>query len=86
MRALLNRTSAPAPAAAAGSGTEAQSASALSANARAMLDAQASSARDNGKELVFSSGRKTGQQVDFTKFDNRTLAIMALNTDASFSS
>lgn len=85
VRALLNRTSATAPAAAAGSGTEAQSANALSANARAMLDAQASSARDNGKELVFSSGRKTGQQVDFTKFDNRTLAIMALNTDASFS-
>lgn len=86
VRALLNRTSATATAAAAGSGTEAQSANALSASARAMLDAQASSARDNGKELVFSSGRKTGQQVDFTKFDNRTLAIMALNTDASFSS
>jgi hypothetical protein len=82
VRALLNRTSAPAPApaAAAGSGPDV-----LSANARAMLDAQASSARDNGKELAFTSGRKTGQQVDFTNFDNRTLAIMALNTDASFS-
>ncbi len=80
VKALLNRTSAAAPAAAAGSGTNT-----LSANARAMLDAQASNARDNGKELVFTSGRKTGQQVDFTKFDNRTLAIMALNTDASFS-
>src|SRR6267142_6304838 len=53
--------------------------------ARAMLDAQASSARDNGKELVFNSGRKTGQQVDFTEFDNGSLAIMALNADASFS-
>ena len=54
-------------------------------NSRAMLDAQASSARDNGKELVFNSGRKTGQQVDFTEFDNRSLAIVALNADASFS-
>jgi hypothetical protein len=79
VRSLLNRTSAQTPAAA-GSGADA-----LSASARAMLDAQASSARDNGKELVFNSGRKTGQQVDFTEFDNRSLAIMALNADASFS-
>jgi hypothetical protein len=80
VRALLNRTSAQTPAAA-GSSPDA-----LSANARALLDAQASSARDNGKELVFTSGRKTGQQADFTGFDNRTLAIMALNTNGSFSS
>jgi hypothetical protein len=79
VRALLTRTSAQTPAAA-GSSPDA-----LSANARALLDAQASSAKDNGKELVFSSGRKTGQQVDFTDFDNRTLAIVALNTDGSFS-
>ena len=58
---------------------------AVAANARAMLDAQAGSARDNGKDLVFTAGRQTGQQVDFTDFDNRTLAIMALNQDASFS-
>jgi hypothetical protein len=57
----------------------------LAANARAMLDAQAGSARDNGKDLVFTGGRQTGQQADFTDFDNRTLAIMALNSDASFS-
>jgi hypothetical protein len=57
----------------------------LGANARAMLDAQAGRARDNGKDLVFTGGRQTGQQVDFTDFDNRTLAIMALNADASFS-
>jgi hypothetical protein len=35
-------------------------------------------------ELVFNKGR-TGQQVDFSGFDNRTLAIMTLNADASFS-
>ena len=57
----------------------------LASNARAMLDAQAGSARDNGKDLVFAGGRQTGQQVDFTDFDNRTLAIMALNADSSFS-
>ena len=34
---------------------------------------------------MFSGGRQTGQQVDFADFDNRTLAIMALNGDASFS-
>jgi hypothetical protein len=79
VKALLNKTSAPTPAAA-GSSPDA-----LSANARAMLDAQASSAKDNGKDLVFNSVRKTGQQVDFTNFDNRTLAIMALNSNGSFS-
>jgi hypothetical protein len=57
----------------------------LVTNARAMLDAQANSARDNGKDLVFTGSRQTGQQVDFTDFDNRTLAVMALNADASFS-
>ncbi len=62
-----------------------QARTALVTNARAMLDAQAGSARDNGKDLVFTGGRQTGQQVDFTDFDNRTLAIMALNADASFS-
>jgi hypothetical protein len=79
VRSLLGRTSVQAPAAA-GSST-----GALATNARAMLDAQASSARDNGTELVFNSARKVGQQVDFTAFDNRSLAIVALNGDASFS-
>jgi hypothetical protein len=79
VRSLLDRTSVQAPAAA-GSGTDA-----LATNARAMLDAQASSARDNGTELVFNSARKVGQQVDFTAFDNRSLAIVALNGAASFS-
>lgn len=54
--------------------------------ARAMLDDQASRAKDNGTELVFNSSRKTGQLVDFSNFDNRTLATIALNQDSSFSS
>jgi hypothetical protein len=57
----------------------------LVTNARAMLDAQAGNARDNGKDLVFTGSRQLGQQVDFTDFDSRTLAIMALNADTSFS-
>jgi hypothetical protein len=79
VRSLLDRTSVQAPAAAG------SSPNALATNARAMLDAQAGSARDNGTELVFNSARKVGQQVDFTAFDNRSLAIVALNGDASFS-
>lgn len=79
VRALLDR--APTQVS---SGTDSSPAG-LASNARAMLDAQAGRARDNGKELVFTGGRQTGQQVDFTDFDNRTLAIVALNSDASFS-
>jgi hypothetical protein len=78
VRTLLDRTSVKTPAAT-GSDT-----TTLSGNARAMLDAQASRAKDSGSELVFNKGR-TGQQADLTEFNNRTLAIMALNADASFS-
>ena len=49
----------------------------VAANARAMLDDQANAAKDNGKELVFNSSRKTGQQADLSQFDNRTLAAIA---------
>jgi len=79
VRALLDKASTQTP-----SATD-TSPDTLAANARAMLDAQAGSARDNGKDLVFTGGRQTGQQVDFADFDNRTLAVMALNADASFS-
>ena len=57
----------------------------LAASAREKLDAQAGRARDNGKDLEFNGSRQNGQLVDFSDFDNRTLAIMALNSDASFS-
>ncbi|MET0676091.1 MAG: hypothetical protein ABW175_09860 [Bradyrhizobium sp.] len=79
VRALLDQAQSP------GTSTTDSRPAKLAANARAMLDAQAGSARDNGKDLVFTGGRQTGQQVDFADFDNRTLAIMALNSDASFS-
>jgi hypothetical protein len=53
--------------------------------ARAMLDAQANKASDLGTELVFDKARKVGLQVDFSNFDNDTLAAVALNQDGSFS-
>ena len=57
----------------------------VAANARAMLDDQLNQARDNGAELVFDPIRRTGQPVDFSNFDNRTLATMVLNPDSTFS-
>ncbi|MEH2509421.1 hypothetical protein V1291_000775 [Nitrobacteraceae bacterium AZCC 1564] len=58
----------------------------VAAYARSMLDDQENHARDNGSELVFDPSRKTGQLVDFSNFDNRTLATIVLNQDSSFSS
>lgn len=52
---------------------------------RAMLDAQANAARDNGMDLTFDRTRKSGQQVDYTDFDNRSLATIALNQGGDFS-
>jgi hypothetical protein len=57
----------------------------VAANARAMLDDQENKAKDNGSQLAFNS-LESGQQVDFTNFDNRTLATIVLNPDSSFSS
>ncbi len=58
----------------------------VAANARAMLDDQENKAKDNGSTLAFYSSQTGGQQVDFTNFDNRTLATIVLNPDQSFSS
>jgi hypothetical protein len=57
----------------------------VAAYARAMLDDQQNHARDNGTELVFDPSRKTGQLVDLSNFDNRTLATIVLNQDSAFS-
>lgn len=57
----------------------------VAANARAKLDDQINQARDAGFTLGFNPSRTTGQQVDFSEFDNRSLATMALNTDSLFS-
>lgn len=57
----------------------------VAANARAMLDDQINAAKDNGTVLVFNSAQKVGKQADFSQFDNRTLAAVAINQGSSFS-
>lgn len=53
--------------------------------ARALLDKQINSAKDSGTELVFDKRRRVGQQANFSQFDNRMLAEVALNQDTKFS-
>lgn len=52
---------------------------------RATLDAQASLAAANGKELVYDPARKTGQLADFSSIDNRSLSAITLNQNDLFS-
>jgi hypothetical protein len=70
---------------ASGSPTTTQDISTVAKNVRATLDAQAKAAAADGKELVFDSRRKTGQQADLGSIDNRSLAAMSLNQDGMFS-
>jgi hypothetical protein len=79
VRAYLNKSTAPASSAAGATTSD------IASRARALLDDQINSARDNGKELTFSSTSKTGQAADFSAFDNRTLASVVLNQDSTFS-
>ncbi|MET0721251.1 MAG: hypothetical protein ABWY64_10500 [Tardiphaga sp.] len=70
---------------AAGGSTATQNISTVARKVRATLDAQAKAAAAAGKELVFDSGRKTGQQADLASIDNRSLAAISLNQDGLFS-
>jgi hypothetical protein len=79
VRALLDRTSS------AGSQPTATSAADIASQARSMLNAQANAARDNGTDLTFDRSRKSGQQVDYTDFDNRSLATIVQNPSGEFS-
>jgi hypothetical protein len=79
VRALLDKSTAS------GSVEAGDSTASVAERARAMLDDQENKARDNGTRLEFDAARTTGQQVDFSKFDNRTLATMVLNPDSTFS-
>lgn len=67
-----------------GSADAGASAETVAANARAMLDDQANAAKDDGTYLVFGAS-SSGRMADFSNFDNRTLAVIALNTDGTFS-
>lgn len=79
VRALLGRTSSS------GSSSAATDSAGIASQARAMLDAQANAARDNGKDLAFDRSGSSGQQVDYTDFDNRSLASIVLNQNGEFS-
>ncbi|CAN5536736.1 hypothetical protein BH11PSE4_BH11PSE4_27630 [soil metagenome] len=59
--------------------------SAVASAVRAALDDQAKAAAAAGKELVFDSGRKTGQLADLSGVDNRSLSAISLNQDGLFS-
>lgn len=56
----------------------------IASDARSALDKQYADAKDNGEELVFNARRQTGQMVDFSKFDSRTLSAIALNEGDQF--
>lgn len=58
----------------------------VAAKARALLDAQIEDARSNGTDLSFRPSRRTGQQVNFSDFDNRMLAVVVLDPKSEFSS
>jgi hypothetical protein len=79
VRALLGRTSS------AGSPSAATDSADIASQARSLLDAQANAARDNGTDLTFDRSRSSGQQVDYTHFDNRSLATIAQNKNGDFS-
>lgn len=59
--------------------------SSVAKKARAALDTQAKAATTAGKELVFDTGRKTGQLADLSSIDSRSLAAVSLNHDGLFS-
>ena len=66
--------------------TPATDISSVAKKVRAAFDAQAKAATAAGKELVFDTGRKTGQLADLSSMDNRSLAAASLNQDGLFSS
>ncbi len=59
--------------------------STVAKDVRSTLDTQAIEARQNGRELVYEPGRKTGQLVDFSSMDGRSLSAIALNQNNLFS-
>lgn len=64
---------------------EEQAFSTVASNARRALDQQIADAKAQGKELVFSSYRKSGIQADFSEFSSRALSAISLNEGDAFS-
>jgi hypothetical protein len=58
---------------------------AVAGDVRAALDAQYAAAKAAGKTLTFNTVQKNGQPVDFSQFDSRSLAAVALNQNGNFS-
>jgi hypothetical protein len=58
----------------------------VASDARAALDAQYTAAKAAGKTLTFNPAQKNGQPVDFSQFDSRSLAAIALDQSDKFSS
>lgn len=54
-------------------------------SARASLDQQALDAKRKGTQLVLDPKRSTGQQVDWSGFDNQSLSAIVLNQGSQFS-
>lgn len=57
----------------------------VASDVRTALDKQYADAASAGRELVFDPGRKTGQLVDFSDFDSRSLSAIVLNQGGRFS-
>jgi hypothetical protein len=59
--------------------------SAVAGDARAALDKQYADAKAAGKTVVFNAAQKSGQLLDVSTFDSRSLASIALNQGDRFS-
>lgn len=59
--------------------------SAVAGDARAALDKQYADAKAAGKTVVFNAAQKSGQLLDVSTFDSRSLAAIALNQGDRFS-
>lgn len=53
---------------------------------RTALDKQYDDAEADGQKLVFNARRQTGQMVDYSEFDSRSISAVALNEGDQFSS
>jgi hypothetical protein len=57
----------------------------VAAKTRLALDQQYGAAKQKGSEIVFNSQRRTGQLINLTGLDNRSLSAMSMNQNKLFS-
>jgi hypothetical protein len=70
---------------ASGNATSASDFNTVAKNTRLALDAQYKTAKEKGTEIVFNPLRRTGQMINLTGLDSRSLSAMSLNQDHLFS-